>query len=294
MVRTGDIDSQGIITPDPSDLNISGQAQGDILYFNGTNWVRLAAGTADQLLKTNGAAANPAWTDAPSPTPSFNDNYWEPDRQCCVLGFDMANSYIDKSINNNAVTLAGSFATIGNGQIAGKVSRKCYDYDGSGDYMIITNGTGLQNIEQYVIECWFYKDVTGQMTICHPNGGGSQFYMTVLDSTCQLSIQHSTGVKTISRSHGLPSSGTGAWVNWVLTYDNTPSGIITSYINGSQIGSTLATGDTGSCNITSTPIRFGTLNTGGEAWNGRIDGFRFLKNTFYTAAEVLARYNKFA
>lgn len=36
--------------------------QGDILYFNGTAWKKLGAGTSGQLLKTNGAGANPAWT----------------------------------------------------------------------------------------------------------------------------------------------------------------------------------------------------------------------------------------
>lgn len=38
--------------------------QGDIVYFNGTNLVRLGPGTSGQFLKTNGAAANPAWADA--------------------------------------------------------------------------------------------------------------------------------------------------------------------------------------------------------------------------------------
>lgn len=36
-------------------------AQGDIIYYNGTAWVRLAAGTSGYFLKTNGAGANPAW-----------------------------------------------------------------------------------------------------------------------------------------------------------------------------------------------------------------------------------------
>jgi hypothetical protein len=39
-------------------------AQGDILYFNGTNLAKLAAGTAGRYLKTGGAGANPSW-DAP-------------------------------------------------------------------------------------------------------------------------------------------------------------------------------------------------------------------------------------
>ena len=41
-----------------------GQAQGDILYFNGTYWVRLPVGTAGQVLKTQGAGANPVWGEA--------------------------------------------------------------------------------------------------------------------------------------------------------------------------------------------------------------------------------------
>lgn len=36
-------------------------AQGDVLYYNGTNIVKLAAGTSGQFLKTNGAGANPSW-----------------------------------------------------------------------------------------------------------------------------------------------------------------------------------------------------------------------------------------
>lgn len=50
--------------PGPSvvDLTITGEAQGDLLYFNGTNWVRLPAGTSGYYLKTQGASANPTWS----------------------------------------------------------------------------------------------------------------------------------------------------------------------------------------------------------------------------------------
>jgi hypothetical protein len=44
-----------------SALAFTDQAQGDIAYFNGTQWVRLAAGTSGQFLKTQGASANPDW-----------------------------------------------------------------------------------------------------------------------------------------------------------------------------------------------------------------------------------------
>jgi hypothetical protein len=36
-------------------------AQGDILYFDGSNLVKLAAGTAGKVLQTNGSGANPSW-----------------------------------------------------------------------------------------------------------------------------------------------------------------------------------------------------------------------------------------
>lgn len=38
--------------------------QGDVLYHNGTNWAKLGAGTAGQLLQTGGAGANPSWVSA--------------------------------------------------------------------------------------------------------------------------------------------------------------------------------------------------------------------------------------
>ena len=54
-----------------SDVVITTEAQGDILYFNGTNWVNLPAGTSGYFLKTQGAGANPVWVagaSAPSGT----------------------------------------------------------------------------------------------------------------------------------------------------------------------------------------------------------------------------------
>ena len=51
----------GTITLDTI-LNSPGSvAQGDILYYNGTDWVYLTPGTTGQFLKTQGASANPVW-----------------------------------------------------------------------------------------------------------------------------------------------------------------------------------------------------------------------------------------
>jgi len=45
---------------------IGSAAQGDILYRNAAAWAKLGAGVAGQLLKTNGAAANPEWVNGGS------------------------------------------------------------------------------------------------------------------------------------------------------------------------------------------------------------------------------------
>lgn len=42
-------------------LSIAGQTAGDTIYFNGTSWVRLAKGTANQRLSMNAGATAPEW-----------------------------------------------------------------------------------------------------------------------------------------------------------------------------------------------------------------------------------------
>lgn len=57
ITTTGTISTTGVL----ADLAGITFAQGDIIYYNGTNLVNLAPGTSGQLLKTNGAGANPQW-----------------------------------------------------------------------------------------------------------------------------------------------------------------------------------------------------------------------------------------
>lgn len=46
-----------------SDLNISSEVQGDVLYFNGSNWTRLAASFDGYVLTTHSTSQNPTWSD---------------------------------------------------------------------------------------------------------------------------------------------------------------------------------------------------------------------------------------
>lgn len=45
-------------------IALGSDAQGDVMYYNGSAWARLAAGTSGYVLKTQGAGANPIWDAA--------------------------------------------------------------------------------------------------------------------------------------------------------------------------------------------------------------------------------------
>jgi len=47
-----------------SELKFAGEAQGDVIFFDGTTWKLLTVGTTGQLLTTKGAAADPEWSSA--------------------------------------------------------------------------------------------------------------------------------------------------------------------------------------------------------------------------------------
>lgn len=65
---------------DLTDVNIPTVAQGDILYRNATEWVKLGAGVNGQFLQTQGAGADPMWSspsgsgDVVGPASAVNDN----------------------------------------------------------------------------------------------------------------------------------------------------------------------------------------------------------------------------
>ncbi len=46
-----------------TDITNINPSQGDIIYYNGSDWVNLSAGVNGQYLKTQGAGANPIWSD---------------------------------------------------------------------------------------------------------------------------------------------------------------------------------------------------------------------------------------
>lgn len=56
---------------DGTKINLTSNAAGDMMYYNGTDWVRVAAGTSGQVLQSNGTSA-PTWVTKPD---KFNINF---------------------------------------------------------------------------------------------------------------------------------------------------------------------------------------------------------------------------
>lgn len=76
----------------------AGSAQGDVLFYNGSTWTRLAAGTSGYFLKTQGAAADPVWADV---TLTALDVYVKPD----AAG---AAGYLDSMVDDVTVEVDGT------------------------------------------------------------------------------------------------------------------------------------------------------------------------------------------
>jgi len=53
---------------DGSEITLGSDARGDIMYFNGTDWARLPAGTSGYYLQTQGAGLDPQWATATAGT----------------------------------------------------------------------------------------------------------------------------------------------------------------------------------------------------------------------------------
>ena len=61
-INVGDSgDTLALATDAVTGLQVGSDAQGDILYHDGTDYTRLGAGTSGHFLKTQGTSANPVW-----------------------------------------------------------------------------------------------------------------------------------------------------------------------------------------------------------------------------------------
>ena len=83
--------------------------QGDIMYFDGTNWVDLSPGTSGQFLQTQGAAANPQWASSVTTLTGLTDTTVGGEASGNLLLWDGTNSWDNKVMSGDiAIDAAGA------------------------------------------------------------------------------------------------------------------------------------------------------------------------------------------
>lgn len=81
---------------DGTDIALGSDAAGDVMYYNGTDWIRLAKGTAGQVLTVNSGATAPEWKTPTSSSALSGSGSW-------VLGNLNGNTKV-----TTTVTVAGA------------------------------------------------------------------------------------------------------------------------------------------------------------------------------------------
>lgn len=100
---------------DGTDIALGSDAQGDIMFYNGTDWARLAAGTSGNILQTNGAGANPTWV-----TPGAGSGDMILSAVQTVTGaktFDPAKLIVGSVASDPAVVISGFYRDTDDGKL---------------------------------------------------------------------------------------------------------------------------------------------------------------------------------
>jgi len=195
-------------------IAMGSDAQGDVLYHNGTSYTRLGAGTSGQFLKTNGASANPSWASVS--TSQYRDGLFVTQTGTTTMSVGLGRLEVNGSeiTKTSATTLTLSTA----GDWAGGVSLRAvstYGYVGvdtagnikmhttapsHSDYAV-SNTSGIKRYATwsgtvYRIIGWFYMNATGSGELNSYEVGnlrdGSVFNSVMAQSSTTQSLSSTT------------------------------------------------------------------------------------------------------
>jgi hypothetical protein len=180
-------------------LDPGGEVQGDLLYYNGAAWVRLAAGTSGQVLITNGASANPSWSTSPAADiitgSATGTNYTT-----------TSTSLVDMDATNLKRTLSG--LTVGDYLYVTVSGFGNAGAGGSTDTVQLTDVTNSASILQF------------NLSNSSASFSGSGWYK-IPSTTVQFSLQFKTnsGTTSISNSNvGIALGGQLPFVQWQIIH----------------------------------------------------------------------------
>jgi len=184
-------------------------AQGDILYYDGANIVKLAAGTSGQFLKTQGAGANPVW-DAPAGGGDVIGPSSSVDGEIAL--FDSTTGKLLKRANQSGILKASS------GVLSAAAAGTDYAVPGANTDItsLYLNNTGLKLKDvdaSHGLTITPGSDLTVDRTLTVNTGDASRT-LTLGGDTTLNGGTHSgtnTGDQTISLTGDVTGSGTGSF-----------------------------------------------------------------------------------
>ncbi len=152
---------------DGTDIALGSDTNGDIMYYNGTDWVRLAAGTSGQILRTNGAAA-PSWVNGTTIIKAQNGV----NIQTAAPNASAADPYVELGgtlVRATTITQGSNLFTIANNGTANTT----INLSSTGDFDVQDNGTSALfvrddgNVGMGTVAPGFKLHVVGDV---HPEG----------------------------------------------------------------------------------------------------------------------------
>lgn len=145
-------------------------AQGDIMYYNGSNWVNLTAGTAGQVLETGGTGANPSWAsnwvlvetrsvNSSSDQTFTNLGSYQALRITLVRMVPASNSAITLrlSSDNGATTISGSNSFAWSGARYAVTNPATVSANGTNDFNLLNGSVGSSDAGGFNAEIRLYN-----------------------------------------------------------------------------------------------------------------------------------------
>ena len=193
----------------------------------------------------------------------------------------------DKAYDGSGNGNDGTLTNMADDDWVDGVAGSCLDFDGSNDYVQVTNFS-VSSADEMTISAWVkVDDYSSLRTITSFNGRASFFVLT--DGKIRVEIQGSGGM----RFNTTTALNTGVLYHVVFTKDAqdlseaATSDMVKIYINGEE--ETLTTSSTGTNTDDNDTFNIGCYTSGNYHFDGIIDEVR-VYNKKLTAAEVYALY----
>ena len=206
---------------DGTKIALTSDAAGDIMYYDGTNYVRLAKGSANEVLQINSGATAPEWGAVAATEIAAGAVDTSELAADAVDGTKIADDaidsehYTDGSIDNahladNAVGLA---------ELASGTDGELITWDASGDPAAVAVGTATHVLTS--------NGAGAAPTFQAPAGGGASLFSLFSNSTTTSYAGQSGEAQTLGTAVGSLASGSGNRDVYIRKIDTNNEGIFT-------------------------------------------------------------------